>query len=161
MRKNLKWVEVQPGIVAINEKARFKELASCYIDNLSKEISSYCPVRNQINVYTAQKYRYYPGEVKGQGIVRRVPGEFHTYSVNWYRRFRKEYQKYGTMGITRMINNVWQRFHIDNLSESERKGLDAEKLKDYQVLDNYFQGLIMCVENNVLPKRDHHGGQVV
>lgn len=157
MRKNLNWVEVQPGLVAIRDKARLKEVAGCYIDNLAKEISTYCPIRSQINVYKAQKYRFYPDpKLKGKGYTMRVPNEFHEYPVNWYRRFRKEYQKYGVIGITRMLNNVWQRFHIDNLSESERKGLDVEKLKNYQILDNYFIGIITCVENNCLPKREHH-----
>lgn len=158
MRKNLEWVEIQPGLVCIEDKARLKEMANCYIDNLTKELVNYCPVRNQIATYQAQKYRFYPNPkgAKGQGFTMRVPGEFHEYPVNYYRRFRKEYQRYGVPGITRMLKNIWKRFHIDNLSESERQGLDPEKLKDYQILDNYFQGLIYCVENNILPKREHH-----
>lgn len=153
MRKNLKWKEVQPGLVAISDQARFKELADCYLNNLAIELREYCPVKEQIGQQKFPVYRQTGSTRRKDKVIMKIA---NTIPVDWYRRFRREYEKYGVEGIIRIIKNLHWRFNIDNLSESQRAGLDVEQLKSYQLLDNYFSGLVMCIENNCLPKRKHH-----
>ena len=153
MRKNLKWREVQPGLVAISDQARLKELANCYLNNLAIELRDYCPVREQIGQQRFPVYRQTGSTRRKDKVIVKIADSI---PVNWYRRLRREYLKYGINGVIRIINNIYWRFNIDNLDDSQRAGLSVEQLKNYQILDNYFQGLIMCINNNCLPKRQHH-----
>lgn len=153
MRKNLKWREVQPGLVAISDQAGFRELANCYLNNLAIELRDYCPVKEQIGQQRFPVYKQTGSKRRKNEVIVKIAD---TIPVDWYRKFRREYQKYGVGGVIRIIKNLHWRFNIDNLSESQRAGLDVEQLKSYQLLDNYFSGLVMCIENNCLPKREHH-----
>lgn len=152
MRSKLKWVEVEPGLVAIRDVARQKEYSSVYLRMLHLELLENCPVRNQINEQRFPVYKQTGSKRRGDLVITKISD---TIPVDHYRRMRRSYFTYGIGGIVAYLREIGVQYKLPEEGTKERDSITPEQLKNYEVISNYFNGLAECVFKGVLPKRDY------